>query len=616
MEDDPAGRRRWPWRRIAPFLPLGGLALLFLAGRARRALDAFDLFARPDAAVLRYFVLPVLLIAIVPVCALLAAPGADPRPAAPPDERLARRWRRAIIACALAYGAGQAILHGLRIASFHATYWDLGVFDHTLWRMAHRGEWRLALAGHVSPILWLYALAYVVIPSATFLMALQAFGLAIGALPLFRLASRRIGPRLGGIVALVYLLVPALPCIESTGFHPDHLIVPIGLLLADAADRRAPRTLLAAALAGLLIKEVFILPVGLAVFVALLRWRRPLAATAALAASVAIFAAATSLLPTMLAPAAPIGEAPGPYAHLGANGAEILSRIVEHPLEIAGMLAEKRRILYVLLVFLPFLFLPLRRPLELLPALPVLAASLLSSYRLYYTYQLHYTAGLLPFLLWAFVEALARVPERTRSLRPRRAIAVACLAATAIFHVFYAPTPAGLGFWLRGYDERFHREHTIAGPEVREIREAIARWIPPARGAVATQDGIIAGRIAHRARIACLNETSLDAAISNATISDGIDSFDFAIASPVRPYFNAEPTQPEFQGRARGVPEIGALWERIREARRTGARRADPAPIRLSEEHYVDLVLRLYDRWEVLEEGAVVIFRNPRSPSR
>jgi len=604
MEADPAGRGRSPWRRLVPFLPLGGLALLLLAGPARRALEALDLFARPGAALLRYFVFPVLLISIVPACAALTARSGDPRRAAPtPEEAIARRWRRAILACVLAYASGQAILHALRIASFHATYWDLGVFDHTLWRMAHRGEWRLALEGHVSPILWLYALAYAALPSASLLMALQSFGLAIGALPLFRLASRRIGPRAAGIVALIYLLIPALPCIESTGFHTDHLIVPIGLLIADAADRRAPRTLLAAALAGLLIKEVFILPVGLAVFVALLRWRRPIAAAAALAASIAIFAAAIALFPTLIAPPAALAERPGPYAQLGSNACEVISTIVSHPLGIARTLAEKRRILYVILVFLPFLFLPLRRPLEILPAFPVLAASLLSGYRLYYTYQLHYTAGLLPFLFWGFVEALARVPERAGSLRPRHALAVAGLAATAIFHMFYAPTPAGLGFWMRGYDERFHREHYVAGREAGEIRETIARWIPPEQGAVATQDGIIAGRIAHRGRIACLNETTVET----------LDTFDYAVASPVRSYFNDEATQPEFQGRARGVPGIGELWERIRSARRIGARRADPAPIRLSDERYIDLVLHLYDRWEVLAEGAAVIFRNRRA---
>ena len=113
--------------------------------------------------------------------------------------------------------------------SLRTHVFDLGNVDQTLWNTVHGrplhfttqplvGENRLGM--HVEPILFLVALFYVVAPDPRVLLIVQTLGLALGAIPLYALARRRLGNSYMALAfPLIYLLLPALQATNLFEFH-------------------------------------------------------------------------------------------------------------------------------------------------------------------------------------------------------------------------------------------------------------------------------------------------------------------------------------------------------------------------------------------------------------
>ena len=116
---------------------------------------------------------------------------------------------------------------------------DLGNMVQAVYNTAHghflqitTGELRprqmSRLGSHVDPILALFALPWLVWPSPTMLLVLQAAIVATGAWPAYRLGTRITrDPRAGGLLAGAYLLYPALGFLVLNEFHPVALAAPL-----------------------------------------------------------------------------------------------------------------------------------------------------------------------------------------------------------------------------------------------------------------------------------------------------------------------------------------------------------------------------------------------------
>jgi uncharacterized membrane protein len=99
---------------------------------------------------------------------------------------------------------------------------------------------RLSL--HVELIYLAFAPLYAVVPTPATLLFLQAGLYALGAVPVYRLAKRRLGsgPAAAGLAA-TYLLFPAGQNAVLFEFHADTLAMPLLLFAIEALDRRALR---------------------------------------------------------------------------------------------------------------------------------------------------------------------------------------------------------------------------------------------------------------------------------------------------------------------------------------------------------------------------------------
>lgn len=117
--------------------------------------------------------------------------------------------------------------------SLHSNFFDLGVFEHLLHRMASTGEWPPALAGHALVYAPAYAGIHRLLPAGAgsyFLVGSQALLLLLPPLYFFR--------HFGIWVAFAYVAYYPVWTNAHFDFHFDHLAVPLLLGFYAALLRR------------------------------------------------------------------------------------------------------------------------------------------------------------------------------------------------------------------------------------------------------------------------------------------------------------------------------------------------------------------------------------------
>jgi uncharacterized membrane protein len=98
--------------------------------------------------------------------------------------------------------------------------WDLAIEDNVLWNLLNGGPFFKAtpetgpigshFARHAALITYLFAPIYALHPSAETVLVIQAAFIGFAAIPLYLFAKNRIGPKLAALVAILYLMHPAL----------------------------------------------------------------------------------------------------------------------------------------------------------------------------------------------------------------------------------------------------------------------------------------------------------------------------------------------------------------------------------------------------------------------
>jgi uncharacterized membrane protein len=353
------------------------------------------------------------------------------------------RLRSLTVAERVAYGstciyavtlASFAVLHYLAFQSQRA---DLGNMTQAIWSTLHghplattalNGDQITRLGVHVDPFLVLLAPFWWVWSSPLLLVTLQAVAVSAGALPVFWLARKHLGSeRVAVHFALAYLLYPATQFnafTVSIGFHSVSMAVPLLLFAIWYLDEDR---LTAFAVVGLLAattKEEIPLVVGLlGLWYARTkrRWRFGLAVfVLGLALSLFDFLV---VIPHFLGRETYFADR---YATVGGTPMGVLRTVFTDPLAIVRDVGTTHKLVYVLLLFVPFLCLFLLEPLLALAAAPDFVINLLSTpsqTKIVY----HYTAGIIPFIVAGSIFGLARY----RRHAPRISLYVLALAAVS-----------------------------------------------------------------------------------------------------------------------------------------------------------------------------------------
>jgi uncharacterized membrane protein len=454
------------------------------------------------------------------------SPGRSQRAPRPRESvRLQRRgWLDALAArpglvLATMIGLYAAIYVTVAMIKYHYylyTDLDLALFGQAVDQLRHGSTWNSVRGmdwrgDHSSLLLYLIAPLTWMAPRAASLLVLQSVVLALGAIPVWRMARRALADEpLALVCAALYLCHPAVGYANLFEFHPETLCTTTMMWALDALLAGAlGRTLVFAALSLAGKEDVAVAVLGMAAFA--LTLRRPHARPAAVGlATLAAVSLAISFL--WLKPAFSHGEidaarmygvpdvtASGVARALASRPAQTIASLWMTPGDPTDSLLKRQFYLHLLL---PLGFLPLLAPAPLLlGALPVIAQHFLSSRVSQHTVVHQYTAAATPFLVTAAVLALASLrgwgERRGSGPKLARVGGAVGLAASLAANLMFGPL-LGHGM-LQQYSPTEHWRPTPRDELLRPVRDRMVARIPGDAGVVASFEYL--PRLAARARL-------------------------------------------------------------------------------------------------------------------
>ena len=372
---------------------------------------------------------------------------------------------------ALALGAALAALALARAHSLQAGT-DLALFNQSIWQVSRgfRPESTLVGGDYLARngAFIIYPLGVLVrwLPITTTVLALQSSVLALGIVPLWRIARRRADLKVAPAtaVALAYACYAALHNANLAGFHPETLALPalLGAVYYGLGARWLPFGLLVTVVLACRSELGWVVAVlGLVLAVELRRgpaegaeptraaspWWTPagvgreLLTISGRHSRTALIWAFVGLIWTLLAtetiqPLLAGGEFPhlARYAEYGdSSTADVIWGILRQPHVFLGNLVTQENFLLCVTLLAPVLFLPLVELRYLMPAVPFFVVQLASDSP---EALLAESVPVAAFVLVATVFALRRAGAiLVRRVRVNRRLVVTLVLATAIFFV-------------------------------------------------------------------------------------------------------------------------------------------------------------------------------------
>ncbi len=392
-------------------------------------------------------------------------------------------------AAVAAYTAGFAALSMLRHRAFETGRFDLGNMVQAVWATAHghplavtdlHGEQFTRLGAHVDPILVLFAPLWWLWPSPDLLLTVQAIAVALGAVPVFKLARKHLGDERAALgFALAYLLLPAVEWLTLNEFHPVALACPLLLWAFWFLDEdRLVAFAATALLAATTKEEIPLVLAGFGIWYALARSRRAVGSAIAAAGFAWTLLAVRVVIPHFNDGAT--SSFYSRYSEIGGSPSGALRTALHHPGTILATPFGHSGTHYLVQLLLPLGGLFLLAPLAAAAALPELTINLLSATAPQHSIHFHYTAGALPPLVAASVLGTARVVRR----RPNAALPVASAVVAVALFANYRLGAIPLWSMLPGGENYQARAASVSRHD--EIAARALRLIPPGAPVAAT----------------------------------------------------------------------------------------------------------------------------------
>jgi len=374
--------------------------------------------------------------------------------------------------------------------------YDLGIYDSLLWNMLHGGSFfktppwegpgRSHFGNHAEFIAYLCLPFYAIRQNAGTLMLIQSAILGSAAIPLYKLARRHIDRWPACILALTYLLYPALHGENLFEFH----FLPFGPFLLWWAwyflDARRDRWGTVFVILTLACREDVSSWVAVLGVYFLLTGRRPRAGLL-LAAVGALYC---FTLKFIAMPHVGGGESfTMIYKDLIPQGGKgfgsVVMTVLANPAFTMSSLAEMDKLIYMLQILVPLAFIPFRRPIWLVLAIPGFFFTVLSTHygalvSINFQYSAHWIAFFFPGvalgLAWMEKQA-ATTGEPGLAAIKRRAALVTMIAMTLPLSYQFGAIFQQTNSWggpikyTFGVDAEGRRRHQAA--------ERLVRHLPP-----------------------------------------------------------------------------------------------------------------------------------------
>jgi uncharacterized membrane protein len=325
---------------------------------------------------------------------------------------------------------------------YQSNAFDLGIFAQGVKGYAEgrgpiaeiKGPGFSLLGDHFSPITALLAPFYLVFPTVIVLLVGQAFLIALGAAPLVAWARRALGRWQAIAVGFVFAASFGIASAVAFDFHEVAFAVPLLSFSLTSIARGRYRAAAMWAVPLVLVKEDLGITVAAIGAVLLLRRKWRLGAVTAAFGIFATFVEVRFLIPL----ANPSGE----YAYSNQSSGFTLSAFIHQSPEVLNL-----KIATLVLTLSVGLFIPTRSTLFLV-ATPTLLWRFVGSNYGYWTTNYQYSLVLMPILVAAFVEVLAREKVRAGGAGFVRWALLASVAVTAVVALaFPIGTMLRASFW-------------------------------------------------------------------------------------------------------------------------------------------------------------------------
>jgi len=405
-----------------------------------------------------------------------------------------------VLALMIAYSAYFSAFSIQRHNTFRTRASDMGQMDQALWNTLHGnllqdtradGQNAPRLTDHVEPIFLVVPFVFLIYSGIESLFVLQSIALALGALPIFWIAKRRLKNDWAAVAfAAMYLLFPALQAANLAEFHAI-TFAPAPLLFAYnyAQERAWKRFILFAFLALMVQEDIALLVFTLAAWAAvqttgvsgqesdkrftlhISRFMLRVSIVPAVVAVLALiwFVFAVFVVVPHFSPGGRSVYVVGRYPWFSRDPLKLIAAI---PQAIAGIFIPDK-IGYILQMFASSGMVSLFDPVTLWVGSPLFVLNLLSIYPAQYSGTYHYSAPVAPYFVLAAIGGAAAIRNSQFAIRNfgLRALAIVVVPTFLIalgYQAIAGYTPIGGEFFW---------------PETTPHQQLLARFlkqIPPA----------------------------------------------------------------------------------------------------------------------------------------
>lgn len=318
---------------------------------------------------------------------------------------------------------------------------DLGVYTQAAFLIVEDGDPVVTVEGgtHVlaqQAAFIVYPIAFLTkwLPVIPTLLVVQSAALALGVVPLWRIARRLANLRVGAAMVLVwaYGLYPAVHSLNLADFHPETIAVPALLFAAlFGLSRRWIFFAIACAVAVMARADLALAIAGFGVLLMVEGRRRAGIITTGAALAYTVLAVA------IIQP----GYGSGSYAHVetfaafGDTPGGIAWGMLTRPLDVLGDLVVEANFGVIVFLLAPVFFLPVVAPRYLLPVVPLQAIYLIAAVEPEATFA-QQTVAITAFVFLATAFALKKIGrEGVEHVMVDRRVLGALMLVSAVFFI-------------------------------------------------------------------------------------------------------------------------------------------------------------------------------------
>jgi len=357
-----------------------------------------------------------------------------------------------VLAAVIGYGVYMSVFT-LRMHGRFQTYgFDLGQYDNVFWNTMHGHPLRCTPLGmdenwhsmrsHADLAVLFFAPIYAIKPGGAILLLIQSWVIALGAIPLYRFAARRLPRSYATVIALAYLFFPPTHGLQFYDIHFQPIGAFFVLLVIDFIDERRYWACGLAFVVALACRED--IAVGLAMlgaFLVLSGYRMKAGMAMAVAASAYFVVVRFIIMPSF----GPWGFSEI-YKDLYPAGARnfggIIATMLSNPIFTLGTLLVPDKLRYALQILLPVVFLPIRRSYLVVAIVPGAISTLLTTaYPPTVDIGFQYSAHFLPYIFPAAVLCIAALGREGQGMVRRRAALAALVMGTTLCTIHWGAIP-------------------------------------------------------------------------------------------------------------------------------------------------------------------------------